>query len=199
MFSSGKDSIATLDLCKKFIPTVKVVHLYSVPGLSYRERFFKFYENKYNIKIDQYPQVDVSKIMANAAFSAKKRDIPRIKQADMELFLRKKYNISYIAYGYRKDESLQRRGQLTKCDCIEKQFKRVFPVAEWSQKDILNYLKKEKLPLPIEYSYHFRDINFFESESLIWLYQNYPEDFEKVKKTYPFIEAELFRAYGKQI
>ncbi len=193
MFSTGKDSIVTLDLCCKFIPNIKIVHLYFIPGLSYRERFLEYYSKRYNIKIEQYPQVDVSRILHNNTFSNSQKKIDKLKQTDIELFLRKTYNISYLAYGYRKQESLQRRGHLTSCEGFEKKFKRFFPVADWSTNDIFNYIKKEKLPLPVEYSYGFRDINFFEGKSLIWLYNNYPEDYQKVKNMYPFIEAELLR------
>ncbi len=193
MFSTGKDSIVTLDLCCKFIPNIKVVHLYFVKGLSYRERFLEYYEKRYNIQIDQYPQVDVSRIFHNKAFTNSQKEIPKLKQADIELFLRKTYDISYLAYGYRKQESLQRRGHLSSCDGFEKKFKRFYPVADWTTADIMNYVKKERLPLPVEYSFGFRDINFFEGEGLVWLYRNYPEDYEKVKAVYPFIEAELLR------
>lgn len=194
MFSTGKDSIVTLDLCCKFIKNIKVVHLYFVKDLSYRDRFLKYYEDRYSVKIDKYPQVDVSRIFSNKAFTNNIKDVPKLKQVDMELYLRKEYNMSYLAYGYRKDESLQRRGHLTSCNAFEKKFKRFFPVADWSQKDIFNYIKKEKLPLPVEYSFGFRDINFFEGEGLMWLYRNYPEDYEKMKLQYPFIGAELLRA-----
>lgn len=193
MFSTGKDSIVTLDLCCKYIPKVKVVHLYFVKGLSYRERFLEYYEKRYNVKIDQYPQVDVSRIFHNRAFVNNQKDVSKLKQVDIELFLRKTYDISFLAYGYRKQESLQRRGHLSSCGGFEKKFKRFYPVADWSASDVLNYVKKEKLPLPVEYSYGFRDINFFEGEGLVWLYRNYPDDYDKVKAVYPFIEAELLR------
>lgn len=197
MFSSGKDSIATLDLCCKYIKKVIAVHLYFVKGLSFRENILKYYSNRYKIPVHQYPQTDVSRIFSNQAFVNTTKDVSKIKQFDIELFIRKKHNISFLAYGYRKNESLQRRGQLSKCDGLEKKFKRFFPIADWTHKDVLHYMKCEKLPLSVEYSYGFRDINFFEGKGLIWLYRNYPDDYERVKQVYPFIDAELMRAQGE--
>ncbi len=194
-FSTGKDSIATLDLCARFIPIVHAVHLYSVPGLGYRERFLRYYEERYGITIDQYPLPDTAALFKNNTFINSTREVTKLSQGDIELAMRKKYDVSYIAFGYRKNESLQRRGQLSVCDGFERKFKRLFPLSDWNERDVMNYLKKQKLPLPPEYSVGFRDINFFEGPSLVWLYNNYPEDYQKVKRMYPMIEAELIRAY----
>jgi predicted phosphoadenosine phosphosulfate sulfurtransferase len=113
----------------------------------------------------------------------------------MELYLRREYNLSYIAYGYRKSESLQRRGQLTSCDGFDRKFRRIFPISDWSEKDVLNYLKKERLPINEFYKYGYRDINFPSGEVLQLVKQNYPDDYKKIKAVYPLIEADIYRDY----
>ena len=59
----------------------------------------------------------------------------KIVQADIENYLRRKYEISFTAQGYRAGESLQRRGMMSKQGTVDQQYKRLFPIGYWSQKD----------------------------------------------------------------
>ncbi|MFA6258786.1 MAG: phosphoadenosine phosphosulfate reductase family protein [Candidatus Paceibacterota bacterium] len=191
-YSTGKDATAMLNLFHRFMPgRFKTVFLYFFKGLSIRERMIAYYERRYKIKIDQYPQFDVSSLYSQASITNQKK----IKMKDVENFIRDKYNLPFLAYGYRKDESLERRGMLAHIDDgIEWKYKKLYPLADWSAKDVFNYLKHEKLPLPPDYPFGFRDINTFKGDALLWLVENYPEDYEMIKAQYPLIEAELIRA-----
>lgn len=193
-FSGGSDSIATLDMCVKHISKVVAIHLYFIPGLSFVEKHFDYYRKRFNITIDQYPFPDVSRIFNSKAFNLNAKKLPKLSLSKIQTFVRKKYNIDWVSYGYRLNDSLQRRGFMTKYGLIDKKNKKVYPVAEWSSKTVMNYLEHEKLPLPISYSYGFRDISWFAGSSLLWLYNNYRDDYNKVKKIYPLIEGELIRA-----
>jgi len=107
-FSTGKDSIASLSLCIKAGLIVQPVYLYFVEGLGIRERLFRHYEKRFGFKVLQYPQVDLSRIYR----SRRGKQVPIIKQRDMEEFVRKETGIDWLVYGYRKGESLERRGML---------------------------------------------------------------------------------------
>jgi 3'-phosphoadenosine 5'-phosphosulfate sulfotransferase (PAPS reductase)/FAD synthetase len=192
-FSTGKDSIATLDLCCKNIKTVKAVYLYFVKGISFRDKIIKYYENKYRIKIDQYPQVDLSSVFKNNSMTAINKKIKRIKQPDIERYVRQKYDIPWLVYGYKKTDSLSRRGILNTFDGVDCRNKKIYPLADWNNKDVFNYIKKQRLPLPEDYSLGFRDTNFYYGDSLLWIYNNYPADYQKIKKVYPFIDADRLR------
>lgn len=184
-FSTGKDSVVMLNLFHKYMQgRFKAIYLYIYKGLKIRENVLKYYEKQYKIKIDQYPQFDVSYM----------KRTKKLKQADIETFIRNKYNIQYLAYGYRKNESLERRGILKYVkNGIDEKYNKLYPVADWSEKDIFKYIKLNKLVLPIDYNYGFRDINIFKGNSLLWLYNNFREDYETIKKQYPLIEGELLR------
>jgi len=106
LFSGGKDSIVTLDLCLKYFSKdqLKFVHYYFVPGLEIKERVLDWYESKYEIKI--YKEPDSKTI---ALWSGKKS----YKQANQEAAIRKKYNVKYLVQGIRKQDSLARRGMLS--------------------------------------------------------------------------------------
>ncbi len=196
MFSTGKDSIALLDLCCKYMDPsrLKIVHLYFVRGLSWRENLFRHYENRYSITIKQYPQVDVASIYKSKSFSAVNREVKKLTQPEMDRFLRKEFNTSWMMYGYKKTDSLSRRGIISKLgNGIDYRNYKAYPLADWNEKDVFNYCKREKLPLPADYNMNFRDVNFFHGNSLKWVYNNYPDDYNKIVATYPFIEAEYIR------
>jgi phosphoadenosine phosphosulfate reductase len=195
MFSGGRDSIVLLSLLKKYAETVEItpVFMYFVKGLSFQEKILKHYEKLYDIQIERIPHNDVKWMMAND----KKR---RVRQGDVEAFLRNEYNISMLVYGYRKDESLQRRGMLAHLDhAIDWKFKKAYPLAEWREPHIRKYVQKERLILPDSYRLGYRDINSFKGEALMYVYYNFPEDYKKIIEVYPLLEAERvrFENYGE--
>ncbi|MDA3900048.1 MAG: phosphoadenosine phosphosulfate reductase family protein [Spirochaetes bacterium] len=200
MFSGGKDSIATLDLCMSYLNPKKcrIVYWYFVKGLRVKEQFFRHYEKRYGITIEQEAHPSLSEMMAKNVFMHTQKTVPIVSIGDGENYLRKKYDISYLAYGFRKNESLQRRGQISQCKGFDKVHKKIYPIGDWNHNHVLKYLNHRKLPLPVEYSYGFRDINFISGEPLIWLKQNYPDDYDRVKEVFPLIDVELMRAYEQQ-
>ncbi len=203
MFSGGKDSIACLDLCCAHFKTVIPVHLYFVKGLKYKEKHMAHYAKRYGVDIAQFPRCeDLSRQMCSGSYQSKKKKVPKIRQYEMDLFLRRRLNIPWIVYGYKRADSLQRRG-IMNANCLDgEQYmggvdmrnRKIYPLANWSEKEVFKYLKMKRLPLPPDYAAGFRDINTFKGRALLWLYHNHPEDYETVKKQYPFIEAALIRA-----
>lgn len=203
MFSGGKDSIACLELASKYIKKIIPVHLYFVKGLKIHDRHLNYYSKKFGVKILQYPRCeDLSRHMRSGAYQKKAKKVPSIRQWEMDLYLRRELNTSWIIYGYKRTDSLQRRG-IMNANCLDgEQYKggvdvrnrKIYPLANWSEREVFKYLKMKKLPLPSDYHAGFRDINTFKGEALLWLYHNHPQDYETVRKQYPFIEAALLRA-----
>lgn len=206
MFSGGKDSIACLDLAAKYFKNIIPVYLYFVRGLSFKEIHFKYYQKKYNVNIVQFPRCeDLSRHINSGAYQIKKIKIPSIRQYEMDLFLRRTLDESWIIYGYKRSDSLQRRGILNaNCSDGEKKYtggidlrnQKIYPIANWTELDVFRYLKMKKLPLSAEYSSGFRDINALKGDALVWIYNNFRNDYFLIKKQYPFIEAELIRRLG---
>ncbi len=117
-----------------------------------------------------------------------------IKPLELDNYFRKKYNMSYIAYGYKKVDSLSRRGIIWHGDGMDKRNKKIYPIADFTEKDCFHYIEKNKLKLPPEYNCGFRDINtFFEKDTLLWLKNTYLEDYNNVIIEYPYLEAVLYR------
>jgi len=192
MFSCGRDSVVMLDLFMKRAPEAvsEVVFMYYCPGMSYEEKILRYYENRYKIKITRIAHPDVSYYV-----NSRKAKGRRLKIADIEKLLKADHGAEWVAWGFRKDESLQRRGQLSMAENgIDWKYRKLFPIADWSKKLVERYVTQNKLLLPPEYKNGMRDLNTFKGDSLLYIYNNYPEDYERLVSTYPDIRGELMRA-----
>lgn len=189
MFSTGADSVVTLDLCVKYFKRVEALHLYWVKDLSFHERILKHYEKRYNIKIERRLHPDsVVWLKKNVDSSLKPYKFKNVIQE-----VKAKLAIEWVTYGYRKSESLQRLSMISSCKGINEKAKILYPIGYWTKAAIKKYIKKNKLPIPINYQYGFRDIGAFKGLPLLWIYNNFPADYEKIKKQFPFIDNEIFK------
>lgn len=195
LFSTGRDSTVMLDL---FMQRAResvglVVFMHMAPGLFIHERILQYYEKRYKIEITRLPHPD-------SAMTINTREKKhKITNADFEKYLRISHGAEWIAYGYRKDESLQRRGQLTLAkEGIDWKYRKVFPIAEWAAKHCAGWVKRSRLILPPEYAMGIRDITSFKGPALLYLVKNYPEDYERIAAVYPDVKAELMRAIDKE-
>ena len=168
-------------------PSMIVVHLYYVQGLTYHEEIIKYHEERYGIEIKRHVHPDVAQLLRG--------NRKRISPTQAENYLRERYELQFVAYGYRKDESLERRGMLAHLeDGIDWKFKRCYPLIDWSQKHVDLYVKKHRLKLSPEYAWGWRDINSFKGDGIIWIKENYPADYQRIVQRFPMVEGEYLRA-----
>jgi len=182
MFSTGKDSIVMSDLLvKHYKGRMEFVFLYFVQGLDFKQRIIDYYESRWNVKIHQQPSLQTL-----ALKTGKKH-----KLSDIERGLRAKYDISYIAQGIRRNESVARRGQLAHLPYgIDEKYKKLYPIADLSAKDVMSYVKLNRMYLPVEYDHGFsRDLSVPTAETLVYLKHNFPNDYRKIIAEFPHLEA----------
>jgi sulfate adenylyltransferase subunit 2 len=185
MFSTGKDSIVMADLLMKgYSGKKEFVFLYFVPGLEIKQRLIEHYEKRWKIKIHQQPHF-VSLSMKTGK---------KYRMGDIERGLRTKYNISYIAQGVRKCEGMARRGMLAHLPHgIDEKYKKLYPIADFADKHIYSYIKLNKLVLPIEYNQdHVHDFSVPDVDGLVYLKNNFPNDYKKVIAEFPQLEARIW-------
>ena len=194
MFSGGKDSIVTLDLAMKHFTkeNLTVVHYYFVPGLSIKERVLTWYESKYGIKIHRVPDKETIALQ-----TGKKT----VGQGDQEYVLRRQFDLKWIMNGIRKQDSMARRGMLAGAvDGIDERNGKLYPIGEWSTKQVLSYIKLNRLMLPVEYNMGMtRDFYIPNQQGMLWLKNNFPADYAKVIQTFPDLEsmARKVEFYGR--
>ena len=67
--------------------------------------------------------------------------------------------------------------------------KRIYALAEWNPKKVFQYLKNHGIQLAPEYRYAKRSIGDLRPENVEVLKEHFPDDYETVKRIFPYIEA----------
>lgn len=199
-FSGGKESIVTLDLCCRYFKNVKAFFLYICPDLSFKEKTLQWYEKKYQIEIERLPHFDLAQALRYGSFRNVDMSVPIISMNEIYNYVRIKFDTWWIAAGERMDDSLWRRGMIHNSSTIDEKRGRFFPVAMWSKKEILDYIKFHNLYMGVD----SRKLGFSFTapvrEELAMVKQYFPDDYEKLIRFYPFAEASLlhYEKYGKK-
>lgn len=198
-FSGGKDSIATLDLCMRYFDNVQPFFLYLCPELEFQEETLNWYERRYKCEILRLPHFEVSNFMRYGAFRNMDMSVPIVSVTDIYNYLRLQTGITWIAAGERINDSIIRRAMIKESGTIDKKRARIYPIATWTKKEVLSYIRHHKLKLPKDsrgLGFSFKSLAGVE---LAYIQQTYPSDYEKILSMYPFAGAavERFNRYGK--
>ena len=190
LFSAGKDSVVTLDLCCKYFKKVSGAFMYYVPGLSFQQKIIKYYEKRYGIEIVQVPHCDLSDMLRNGTYRPIDLDVPILKEEDLMNYISSITGNYWLAGGERASDSIVRNAMIKHSGAIDQKRRHIYPVAYWKQKDIFNYLNRYKLPISPEYAvlgYSFGCV-YWQDVKVIRDY--YPEDYEKIKKWFPLVDSQ---------
>ena len=193
MFSTGKDSVVTLDLCAKYFKNFQICFMYYVRDLEFQEKTLTYYEKKFGKEILRIPHFDTSYFIKDGYFTQPDYSVPILKITDCWNYARNHFGIDWIVSGETVYDSLQRRAMIRSGGAINSKTKRIHPLAEWKKSDVLNYIQARKLRTGVEQNKLGFTAEGFEPLGLIHIKENYPGDFEKMKKVYPIIEAVIKR------
>ena len=122
-----------------------------------------------------------------------------MKLADVVKSIRLKYGLEYCFLGMKKADGMNRRLMLKGYE--ENGYENgglVYPLADWTQKDILSYMRQHNLPEPVRYSLKASSGIGFNEDCLLWMRKYYPQDLEKIYKVFPMAERVLFEYDRKQ-
>lgn len=190
-FSGGKDSVVTLDLCCRYFKRVEVFFMYLVRGLSFQEAMLRWYEKKHGLTIHRLPHFMLSEWLSLGTFRNADFDVPIITPNDIYDYMRETTGLLWIAGGERIKDSIWRRAMMVKSGSIELKRGRIYPVAEWSKAEILTYIRRRRLKLSPESSvlgHSFRSLMPVEVKTIR---EHYPEDYAKIERWFPFVEASI--------
>ncbi|MFH0814322.1 MAG: phosphoadenosine phosphosulfate reductase family protein [Pseudomonadota bacterium] len=194
-FSGGKDSVVVLSLCLKYFKKVEAFFMYTVPKLSFYEQIIKYYEHRFKIRIHQCPHYFLSGWLKYGTYRGKTDlNVPILSLNDIYNYFREKTGIFWIAGGERIQDSFHRRGIIKNTGTIDKKRGRFFPVAYWTTREILHYMKvnrlhRDKSSLLLGRSYGCE----LEGSLFIKLKEKFPDDWKRFTNFYPLIEAVIVR------
>lgn len=69
---------------------------------------------------------------------------------------------------------------------------KVYPLADWTQRDVITYMRQKGLPEPVRYSNKASGGIGFNLDCFLWLRKNYPGDLRRIIKAFPMSERILF-------
>lgn len=198
-FSGGKDSIVTLDLCKKYFDNVKPFFMQIVPGLEFQETTLRKYEKYYDVEILRVPHPELSAFMRYGTFREYDLSVPEIEMRDVYSYVRSQTGIPWIAAGERINDSLVRRAMIKHSGTVDFKRFRMYPLAYWDKYQVVAYIKNKKLMLPresMELGFSFSSLS---GKELATIKQVFPEDYKRILEFFPLADVSVYRyeKYGE--
>lgn len=190
-FSGGKDSAVLMDLCFKHFKTVKPFFMYITKDLEMQERTLRYYEDRYNTEILRVPHFMLSDFLRYGSYRMPDFDVPIVKTVELYNYLREQAGIYWIAAGERIADSIIRRAMIKQSSSIDEKRGRFYPIAYWTKKDVMSYIKQRNLPLSLESRILGFSFRSFMPDELKKIKEHFPADFEKIKQDFPLIEASI--------
>jgi len=194
-YSGGKDSIALLDLLAKEFKEVVCVFMFFVKDLDHINKYITFSEKTYsNAWFIQAPHWNLTYIHRSGLYCKPNPNIKLKKLSDVNEAIRLTTGIEYSFYGMKQADNMNRRIMLRgyENEAISEKTRNVYPLSKWYDKDVLKYIKKNRLPMPIQYGKKQSNGVGFDIDVFLYLKKNYPQDLEKILKAYPLSEKLLF-------
>lgn len=196
--SLGKDSLVLLDLIYPKFNRIVCVFMYFVKDLEHINRWIGWVKAKYpKIEFVQIPHWNLSYILRGGLYCVPQPKVKLIKLADVVKAIRLKYGIHHVFLGMKKADGMNRRLMLKgyqENDYENEGF--VYPLADWTQKDILAYMKQHNLPEPVRYSIKASSGVGFNLDCFLWLEKHYPQDLQKIYKVFPLAERILWEYHN---
>ena len=195
-YSGGKDSLVVLDLCCRMFKKVECFFLYFVDGMECCEKWLRFAEQKYGVKVHKLPHPNLARALKYAQYTVDfdgNRKIKALTLPDIEAIIRKRAGNDWIVYGYKMTDSMHRRGWLRKNRGIYRAGRHVFPLATWNDDDVRHYLQVRQLPIPESFAGLRSSGISLEPRVLAWIKTKYPNDYEKIKRVFTFVDAAVMK------
>lgn len=198
--SLGKDSLVTLDLIYPKFDRIVCVFMYFVKGLEHIERWVKWVKAKYpKVEFVQVPHWNLTYILKGGLYCTPNPKVKTMKLRDVVDNLRMKYGIQYAFLGMKKADGMNRHLMLNGYAPTYENNGFVYPLAEWTQKDVLAYMKQKHLPQPVRYSLKSSSGVGFNLDCMTWLEKNFPQDLDKIYKTFPLSGRILWEYHNNEI
>lgn len=199
MLSLGKDSLVTLDLLYPKFERIVCLYMYFVKGLEHINRWINWVKAKYpKVELYEIPHWNLSYILKGGLYCPAQPNIKALNLKDIVKAARLNYGIYHVFLGMKKADGLNRnvmlRGFKDNHYCNNGL---CYPLASWTQKEVLSYMKMHRLPEPVRYSLKASNGLGFSAECFLWLRKYFPMDLETIYAAFPLARRVLFE-YDEQ-
>lgn len=195
-YSGGKDSLALVDLCVRNGKRVECFFMHFLPDMDYSRYWIEYAIRRWGVTVRSYQHWNTTYFLRRGVFrTGPDTSIPKLTIGDIERTAREDSGIEWIGYGYKKIDSLQRRGFLTHDwpDGINPERKCFAPLAEWNNTEVKAYLSRRRIPIPGIDGKRSTGISLMPT-CLAWLRDEWPDDYKRVLKVFPLAEAQADRS-----
>ena len=198
--SLGKDSLVLLDLIYPKFDKIVCVFMYFVKDLEHIDRWINWVKAKYpKIEFVQVPHWNLTYILKGGLYCVANPKVKLLKLADVVNSMKLKYNIDYVFLGMKKADGMNRLLMLKGYEANNYENDGlVYPLAEWTQKDILTYMKQRGLPQPVRYSLKASSGVGFNLDCMLWMEKFFPEDLQKIYKVFPLSQRILWEYHNNK-
>lgn len=195
-YSGGKDSLVVLGLCVRAFAKAICCHLHFVPGMRWTENQVALARSRWGVEVIECPEPAFMQslrkgLYCNSHYSLDA--IPDIKSNHIFQVVAREQGISLIASGIKKADGLNKAGTMKSEERKESEGIVLFnPIFDWRHADVLAYLSANHIPIPASDG---RKSSSFDMTipNLLWLHDEWPDDFARIARWFPYIWAVVKR------
>lgn len=201
--SGGKDSLVTLDVvCRSgAFDRVECFAMYLVPGLECFELPVRVTAERYGVPVHFVPHWDVARLLSQSVLRPHTERASKLGEQSLsttERALEVRTGILWTAYGYRSQDSVVRAIDARGCDGVHERFRRLWPVWDWSNSAVVQFLRVNRIPRPAPLTSKQSTGVSLSEDTLLAIKTRYPADFRKIVDAFPFAEIQVRRAEAKR-
>jgi phosphoadenosine phosphosulfate reductase len=196
-YSTGKDSMIIMDMASRLFRRVIALHMYFVKDLDYIETGLEYAQQRWGCEILQLPHWSyVDAVKTNQyCYYPHAYELADVKLMDIYKLAMQQTGARLLAHGARRSDGLWRRRWFKNIRKSGNYDGLIFPIEKWGRLDVMAYAKTHHLPIP-----ELSKLGVGEgtgiglnNDTLLWLHDRFPGDFEKMRKVFPYISAVVAR------
>ena len=195
-YSGGKDSLACLDLVSRAgFKKIVCFYMYEVPGLQVIADRMKWARDTYNVETIEVPHWLMYRNIADQVYCDVKYTLndlpPQVSIFEIYTYVMQLTDIHLVVNGGKTSDGIWRRRFLNNSSARRTHV--CTPIKDWSKWDVISYLNMRKIPIPPEsLSGLSAGIGVY-NQCIVWLHDNHHDDYLRMRRIYPYVEAVIKR------
>lgn len=194
--AGGKDGIALLDMLAGVFDKVICYYMYLIPNLDHIQPYIKWAETRYpNVEIRQIKHYQRDFFDSFVFFKEPDEGVKPRKIGDIEQAVREETGIKYGFSGMKGVDGYMKRMRLkmfAKTGYVTEKGM-VYPLALWTNKEVLQYIKSRNLISPFVYDANAISQGFgIDLNTMLLMRNKYPRDYQRILKEFPYSEKLIF-------